>query len=65
LAGRQHALAWELRTATSFAQLRSMQGRHQGARDLLAPVFDRYTEGFESSDLKAAKALLDRLAIIL
>jgi predicted ATPase/DNA-binding winged helix-turn-helix (wHTH) protein len=65
LASRQHALAWELRTATSFAQLRSMQGRHQEARDLLAPVFDRYTEGFESSDLKAAKALLDRLAIIL
>ncbi len=65
LAGRQHALAWELRTATSFARLRSMQGRHQEARDLLAPVFDRYTEGFESSDLKAAKALLDRLAIIL
>ena len=41
-----------------------MQGRHQEARDLLAPVFDQYTEGFESSDLKAAKALLDRLAII-
>ncbi len=62
LARTQHALAWELRTAKSFAELRLMQGRQAEAWGLLAPVFNRFTEGFESSDLKAAKSLLDRLA---
>jgi predicted ATPase len=38
------------------------QGRHHEARDILAPAYARFTEGFESSDLKAAKALLDELA---
>ena len=62
LACMQHALSWELRTAKSFAELRLMQGRPAEATGLLAPVFDRFTEGFDSSDLRGAKSLLDRLA---
>jgi hypothetical protein len=61
LANRQSALAWELRTATSLAQLRMMQNRSGDAWTLLAPVYDRFTEGLGNSDLKTAKALLDRL----
>jgi predicted ATPase/DNA-binding winged helix-turn-helix (wHTH) protein len=61
LAGRQSALAWELRAATSLARLRSSQGRTAEARSVLAAVYHRFTEGFETSDLKAAKCLLDRL----
>jgi predicted ATPase/DNA-binding winged helix-turn-helix (wHTH) protein len=64
MASRQSALAWELRAATGLARLRLMQGRADAAWDVLAPVYDRFTEGFESSDLKTAKALLDRLSII-
>jgi predicted ATPase/DNA-binding winged helix-turn-helix (wHTH) protein len=64
MADRQSALAWELRAATSLARLRLMQDRAGAALDVLAPVYDRFSEGFENSDLKAAKALLDRLAII-
>ena len=61
IARQQSALAWELRTATSLARLRMRQGRHIDARDVLAPVYARFTEGFESSDLKTAKHLLDQL----
>jgi predicted ATPase/DNA-binding winged helix-turn-helix (wHTH) protein len=60
-ARRQHALAWELRTATGMARLRLAQNRHDHAFAVLAPVYDRFTEGFESFDLKAARQLLDRL----
>jgi predicted ATPase len=57
----QGALSWELRTATSLARLRQAQGRTKDARELLAPIYDRFTEGFGTSDLRAAKALLGDL----
>jgi predicted ATPase len=61
MARQQYALAWELRTATSLARLRLAQSRHEDAFAVLAPVYDRFTEGFESFDLKAARQLLDQL----
>jgi predicted ATPase/DNA-binding winged helix-turn-helix (wHTH) protein len=61
-ARRQGALAWELRCATSLARLWRNQARSNEARELLAPVYDRSTEGFDTADLKAAKALLDDLS---
>jgi predicted ATPase/DNA-binding winged helix-turn-helix (wHTH) protein len=61
LAGRQGALAWQLRTATSLAVLRAAQGRAVEARDVLAPIYDRFTEGFDNTDLNAATRLLRQL----
>jgi predicted ATPase/DNA-binding winged helix-turn-helix (wHTH) protein len=61
-AGRQGALSWELRAATSLAGLLRVQGRPSQARELLAPVYGRFTEGFASADLAAAKALLQALS---
>ena len=58
-AHRQGALSWELRCATSLARLRRDQGRSKEAYALLAPVCDRFAEGFASSDLRAANALID------
>jgi predicted ATPase len=58
-ARRQGALSWELRAATSLAGRLRAQGRHSQARELLAPVYGRFTEGFASVDLTAAKALLE------
>jgi predicted ATPase len=58
----QGAKLWELRAAASLARLRRNQSRHTEARDLLAPVYDWFTEGFDTPDLKEAKALLDELA---
>jgi hypothetical protein len=52
----------ELRAATSLAQLWHDQGKHSNARDLLSPVYGWFTEGFDTVDLKAAKALLDELS---
>jgi predicted ATPase len=60
-ARRQGALSWELRAATSLARLLRDQGRSADATALLQPVYDRFTEGFATADLKAAKALLDDL----
>jgi predicted ATPase len=60
-ARRQGALSWELRAAASLAQLLRDQDRSAEALALLQPVYDRFTEGFETADLKAAKALLDAL----
>src|ERR1700730_18089741 len=60
-ARRQGALSWELRAATSLARLWRDQNRTKAAREILAPVYDRFTEGFETTDLKAAKWLLDGL----
>ncbi len=61
IAGEQEAKLWELRAAASLARLRRDQGRHTEARDLLAPVYGWFTEGFDTPDLKEAKALLDEL----
>jgi predicted ATPase len=60
-ARRQGALSWELRAATSFARLLRDQGRTAEAMALLQPVYDRFTEGFDTVDLQAAKALIDAL----
>ena len=60
-ARRQGALSWELRAAASLARLLRDQGRAAEALALLQPVYDRFTEGSETADLKAAKALLDAL----
>ena len=64
VARRQQAKAYELRVATSLARLWGEQGRRAEARDLLAPVYGWFTEGFDTVDLKEAKALLDQLARI-
>ena len=60
-ARRQGALSWELRAATSLARLLRDQKRSTEAIALLAPIYNRFTEGFETADLKTAKALIDRL----
>jgi predicted ATPase/DNA-binding winged helix-turn-helix (wHTH) protein len=60
-ARRQGALSWELRTAASLARLLRDQGRSEEALALLQPVYGRFTEGFDTADLKAAKALLAAL----
>jgi class 3 adenylate cyclase/predicted ATPase len=60
-AGRQQAKSWELRAATSLAGLWGKQGRQTEARELLAPVYGWFTEGFDTADLIKAKALLDEL----
>ena len=62
IARGQEAKLWELRAAVSLAQLRRDQGRCAEARDLLATVYGWFTEGFDTPDLKGAKALLDELA---
>jgi predicted ATPase len=62
VARRQSAKLWELRAAMSFARLRRNQGRPVEALDLLAPVYEWFTEGLDTPDLKEAKALLDKLA---
>jgi predicted ATPase len=62
IAQEQGAKLWELRAAASLARLRHDQGREAEARDLLAPVYAWFTEGFDTPDLKDAKALLDELA---
>jgi class 3 adenylate cyclase/predicted ATPase len=62
LARSQQAKSWELRASVSLAQLWRDQGKPQQARDLLAPVYGWFTEGFDTRDLKEAKALLDSLS---
>ena len=57
----QEAKSLELRAATSLARLWRDQGERARARDLLTPVYGRFTEGFDTADLKDAKALLDEL----
>jgi predicted ATPase/class 3 adenylate cyclase len=61
IARRQEAKAYELRAAMILARLWGEQGRRAEARDLLAPVYGWFTEGFDTADLKEAKALLDEL----
>jgi predicted ATPase len=62
IAQAQQAKSLELRAATSVARLWGEKGRRAEARDLLAPVYGWFTEGFDTADLKEAKALLDELA---
>ena len=62
VAREQQAKSWELRTSTSLARLWQSQGKQKEAHDLLAPVYDWFTEGFDTKDLKDAKALLEELA---
>jgi predicted ATPase len=59
---RQSSKSWELRAAMSMARLWREQGKRREACDLLAPVYGWFTEGFDTRDLKDAKALLDELA---
>jgi predicted ATPase len=62
VARRQSAKSYELGAATSLARLWQQQGRQKEARELLAPVYDWFTEGFDTQDLKDAKQLLEQLA---
>jgi len=62
VARAQQAKLLELRAAISTARLWGDQGKPQQARDLLAPVYGWFTEGFDTLDLKEAKGLLDELA---
>ena len=64
IAHEQGTRGYELRAATSLARLWRQQGRRGEARDLLAPVYDSFTEGFDTPDLKEAKRLLDELSWI-
>jgi predicted ATPase len=61
-ARKQNAKGWELRTATDYARLMQRQRRLREARDLLVPIYNWFTEGFDTKDLKEAKALLDELS---
>ena len=62
VARQQQTKSWELRAAMSVARLWRDQGKPQQARELLAPVYGWFTEGFDTLDLKEARALLDELA---
>jgi predicted ATPase len=62
IARQQQANSWELRAATSLARLWGERGRRAEALQLLAPVYGWFTEGFDTADLKEAKALLAELA---
>jgi predicted ATPase len=62
IARAQQARSWELRAATGLARLWRDQRRRTEDRDLLAPIYGWFTEGFDTLDLREAKALLDNLA---
>jgi hypothetical protein len=62
VAHSQAAASWELRATMSMARLWRDQGKRNEARELLAPVYGRFTEGFDTLDLKQTKAMLDELA---
>ena len=61
MARQQQATSWELRAAMSLARLWQQQGKRAEARDLLAPIYGWFTEGFETADLQDAKVLLEEL----
>jgi predicted ATPase len=63
IARQQSAKSFELRAAMSLARLWRDQGKVQQARELLAPIYEWFTEGFDTRDLKEAKALLDELTM--
>ncbi len=62
IARRQQAKSLELRAAMSLARLWQQQGKRVEARELLAPIYEWFTEGFDTADLQEAQALLDQLA---
>jgi predicted ATPase len=61
VARRQQAKSWELRAATSLSRLWQRKGKRDEARELLAPIYGWFTEGFDTADLQEAKALLEEL----
>jgi predicted ATPase/DNA-binding winged helix-turn-helix (wHTH) protein len=61
VAQEQGATFWELRAATSLARLRASQNRHEEARQVLAPVYQRFTEGHETADMRVARTVLEEL----
>jgi class 3 adenylate cyclase/predicted ATPase len=63
IATEQQAKGWELRSSTSLARLWQSQGKFKEAHDLLKPVYNWFTEGFDTKDLKEAKALLEELRV--
>jgi predicted ATPase len=62
VARRQQAKSWELRAAMSLSRLWQHQGKRAEARELLEEIYGWFTEGFDTADLREAKALLDELA---
>jgi predicted ATPase len=62
IARKQQAKSWELCAAMSVARLWRVQGKRDEARDLLAPLYGWFTEGFDTRDLKEAEGLLDELS---
>jgi predicted ATPase len=65
VARQQQAKSWELGVAVSMARLWRVQGKPQQVRELLAPVYGWFTEGFDTRDLREAKALLEEFGVIL
>ncbi|MFZ2059653.1 MAG: hypothetical protein WAU82_01450, partial [Candidatus Binatus sp.] len=63
IARQQHAKSWELRATTSLARLLARQGKRDKARSMLAEIYDWFTEGFDTADLKDAKALMEELRV--
>jgi class 3 adenylate cyclase len=61
IARKQHAKSWELRATTSFARTLARQGKRDEARSMLAEIYDWFSEGFDTADLKDARALLEEL----
>jgi predicted ATPase len=63
VARHQQAKSWELRAALSLCRLWQCQGKRAAARELLAPIYGWFTEGFDTPDLQDARALLEELAM--
>jgi len=61
IARKQHAKSWELRATTSLARLMAKQGKRDNARSMLAEIYNWFSEGFDTADLKDANALMEEL----
>ena len=62
IARQQQAKSWELRATTSLARLWQQQGKQHAARSTLSDIYNWFTEGFDTADLREAKALLEEVA---